>query len=107
MAKTNRDRVGEALELLTRGLLPFVEREMRAVHGDKWETVARQSFGGKKVNWSDSHTVLTVMWDQSVEHGLQECTRARRSESGEQTTRCLQPVGAYGELQHGRGLPGA
>jgi len=64
MAKTNRDRVGEALELLVKGLLPFIEREMKAVHGDKWKTVARQSFGGKKVNWSDPQTVLTVTWDQ-------------------------------------------
>lgn len=27
MAKTNQDRVGEELELLDKGLLPFIERE--------------------------------------------------------------------------------
>jgi len=41
---------------------------MKAVHGDKWKTVAEQSFneggGRKKVNWSDPQTVLTVTWDQ-------------------------------------------
>jgi len=64
MAKTNRDRVGEGLELLNKGLYPFIEREMKAVHGDKWKVAAAQSFGDKKVNWSDPQTVLTVTWDQ-------------------------------------------
>jgi len=64
MAKTNRDRVGEALAFLAKGLLPFIEREMKAVHGNKWKSVVGQTFGAKKVNWSDPHTVLTVMWDQ-------------------------------------------
>ncbi|WP_428940959.1 Swt1 family HEPN domain-containing protein [Fontivita pretiosa] len=64
MAKTNRDRVGEALELLSKGLYPFIEREMKAVYGEKWKTAADQSLGDKKVNWSDPQTVLVVMWDQ-------------------------------------------
>ncbi|MBM4045934.1 MAG: ATP-binding protein [Planctomycetes bacterium] len=64
MAKTNRDRVGEALELLSKGLLPFIEREMKPVHGDKWKAVAEQSFGEKKASWSDPQTALVVMWDQ-------------------------------------------
>ncbi len=37
MAKTNHGRVGEALELLNEGLRPFVERELRAAHGDGWQ----------------------------------------------------------------------
>jgi len=32
MAATNHERVGKALELLNRGLMPFVERELRAVY---------------------------------------------------------------------------
>ena len=70
MAKTNRDRVGEGLELLNKGLVPFIEREMKAVHGEKWKDQAAQSFaeaGGatkKKVIWTDPQTVLVVMWDQ-------------------------------------------
>jgi predicted AAA+ superfamily ATPase len=64
MAKTNHDRVGEALELLNKGLRPFVERELKAVHKDRWTETAAQSFGGKKVNWSDPQTTLLVMWDQ-------------------------------------------
>ena len=70
MAKTNRDRVGEGLELLIQGLLPFVEREMAAVQGKSWkddaETWLSSSGGssGKKINWNDPQTVLTAIWDQ-------------------------------------------
>jgi len=64
MAKTNRDRVGEGLEQLGKGLRPFIEREMKDAHGNKWKTVAAQSFGGKKLNWTDPQTALLIMWDQ-------------------------------------------
>jgi len=40
MALTNRERVGEAIELLRDGLKPFVEPELAAVHGPKWAQVA-------------------------------------------------------------------
>ncbi len=36
MAQSNHERVGKALELLNKGLLPFIEREMKAVHGERW-----------------------------------------------------------------------
>jgi predicted AAA+ superfamily ATPase len=36
MAITNHDRVGKALELLTGGLKPFVERELKSSWGDKF-----------------------------------------------------------------------
>src|SRR5207245_2843117 len=50
---------------------PFVEREMRAVLGDRWIEAARQSFGqgripaikGAELKW-DAQALLTVMWDQ-------------------------------------------
>ena len=45
MAKSNRDRVGESLELLNKGLLPFVQRELKAVHGAAWEFVVRDEQG--------------------------------------------------------------
>src|SRR5574337_746355 len=64
MAKTNRDRVGEALGLLSKGLAPFVERELNATYKPKWADVAAESFGGKKVNWADPQTTLVVLWDQ-------------------------------------------
>jgi len=45
VAKSNRDRVGEALELLRAGLYPFVERELKTKFGDQWETKGRESLG--------------------------------------------------------------
>lgn len=73
MAKTNHGRVGEALELLNKGLRPFVERELQAVHGDQWQDIVaqtlREDWGAVKamkqgkLNW-DTHNLLTVMWDQ-------------------------------------------
>ena len=64
MAKTNRDRVGEGLELLNKGLGPFIERELKAVYKKGWAETAAQSFGGKQVNWADPQTTVMVMWDQ-------------------------------------------
>lgn len=73
MAKTNHGRVGEALELLNEGLRPFVERELRAAHGDGWQesvqAAIRQDRGAVKaaksgeINW-DTQNLLAVMWDQ-------------------------------------------
>ncbi len=40
MAITNRERVGKALDLLNVGLLPFVERELKAVYADRWQEIA-------------------------------------------------------------------
>jgi hypothetical protein len=36
MAVTNHERVGKALDLLKDGLVPFVERELKAQHAQKW-----------------------------------------------------------------------
>ena len=92
MAKTNHARVGDALELLNRGLRPFVERELQATHGEQWqEEVAktlREDRGAVKtttkgeLNW-DTHNLLTVMWDHwnSVfRHTLGQAERSLISE---------------------------
>ena len=73
MAKTNYGRVGDALELLNKGLQPFVERELKAVYQNKWQETVRQSIRddrgavkkatGGEINW-DSHNLLAVMWSQ-------------------------------------------
>jgi hypothetical protein len=67
MAITNHERVGKGLELLKAGLQPFVERELKAVHGDKWEEIIRAGLPEdrpkKKINW-DSQLILSVMWNQ-------------------------------------------
>ena len=36
MAITNLERIGRGLDLLARGLRPFVEREMKSSAGDHW-----------------------------------------------------------------------
>ena len=36
MALSNQERVRKGLELLTPGLFPFVEREMKAQYADDW-----------------------------------------------------------------------
>lgn len=73
MAKSNHVRVGEALELLNKGLCPFVEREMQAVYGEQWQDeiakTLREDRGGVKaarkgaLTW-DTHNLLTLMWNQ-------------------------------------------
>ncbi len=68
MAISNHERVGKSLDLLNAGLKPFVERELKAVHGDRWEEVAREGQPpagrkSKKLNW-DTQMLLSVMWNQ-------------------------------------------
>ena len=37
MAQSNHERVGRALDTLNKGLKPFVEREMTAKYGVRWQ----------------------------------------------------------------------
>lgn len=69
MAVTNRERVGKALELMAVGLTPFVERELRAVLGDKWQEPAQDVMPkgakrGAQPNWADPQILLGVVWNQ-------------------------------------------
>ncbi len=72
MATSNHERVGKALELLNQGLRPFVERELRAVHGERWLDAAQgglregraQARGNDKALHWDTQVLLAVMWDQ-------------------------------------------
>lgn len=72
MALSNRDRVGKALELLNKGLRPFIERELKATHGSSWESVVRDAIHGiptakgqktQAINW-DTQALLAIMEDQ-------------------------------------------
>lgn len=67
-----QDRITQALDLLTQGVSPFVERELQAFYRDNWQEAARGSFRedrgiainkGETLRW-DTHSLLTVMWDQ-------------------------------------------
>lgn len=72
MAITNHERVGKALELLAKGLKPFVERELRSVYQAGWFEEARRSLkdsqpqllgDAKAAEW-DAAGVLVTMWNQ-------------------------------------------
>lgn len=42
MAKTNHGRVGVALDLPNKGLMPYVECELKAVYKDQWQDKVQQ-----------------------------------------------------------------
>lgn len=65
-------RINQAFDLLIQGVSPFVERELQACYRDNWQEAARSSFRddrgiainkGETIRW-DTHSLLTVMWDQ-------------------------------------------
>jgi len=67
---SNQVRIAGALDLLTRGMSPYVEKRLKAVYGDQWRRNAVGSFrddrgrgDGQSIDW-DAHSILTVMWDQ-------------------------------------------
>ncbi|MBI3325235.1 MAG: AAA+ family ATPase, partial [Nitrospinae bacterium] len=72
MAISNHDRVGKALDLFREGLRPFVEREMKAHHAQRWFEEAKASvsesqahlFGTEKEPRWDVAAILAVMWHQ-------------------------------------------
>jgi hypothetical protein len=68
----DRERVTKALDALTVGLFPVVEREMKRVYSNRWHDVALSSFREERgmgrstagaLHW-DAQAVLTVLWDQ-------------------------------------------
>src|SRR5919201_3979644 len=71
MALSNHERVGKALELLNQGLKPFIVRELRSVHANRYVEFARYSLQNDRRspaaldedNW-DTQSLLTIMWDQ-------------------------------------------
>jgi predicted AAA+ superfamily ATPase len=71
MAISNYERVGKALELLKNGLQPFVEREIKAVFGDKGIETLKATAGGPPSAAAgkdifeelDCSALLKVMWD--------------------------------------------
>jgi len=73
MAQSNHERVGKALEILNTGLKPFVEREMLAKHGTRWQYEAVRSLrdqhfsdDGENVHL-DTQGLLLILWDQWYE----------------------------------------
>src|SRR5437879_2842796 len=70
MAQTNIERVGKALEILNKGLKPFVEREMLAKYGARWQYEAVNALrdhhftdDGQDIHM-DTQALLLILWDQ-------------------------------------------
>ncbi len=71
MAVTNHDRVGKALDLLSRGLKPFVERELKSIYAQQWFAQVKQTLGTTQLQlvgteetaeW-DVAALLVTMWN--------------------------------------------
>ena len=69
MAITNHERVGKALDLLRTGIAPFVEREMKNVHGARAVEESRRlveddrlATGKPFAQW-DAAALLRLMWE--------------------------------------------
>ena len=80
MAVSNRERVGRAFEALAAGLGPFVDREMRSVHGEGWleSFVESGSRGGAPGSLQDPAFCLRVMveaWDSAFRSRLTRSDR--------------------------------
>ena len=87
MATSNIERVGKALDLLNRGLQPFVERELKAVHGARWMEAAQESLregrpSGGAIHW-DTQAILAVMWNHWNNVFKNHLGQAERSLVGE------------------------
>ena len=72
MAITNYERVGKMLELLTAGLQPFVERELKTTEVPDWFAETKRSLADAqlqllgtpdKPQW-DAAAILVTMWNQ-------------------------------------------
>jgi predicted AAA+ superfamily ATPase len=69
MAISNQERVGKAMDLLRQGLAPFVERELKSVHGEKAPDEALRCLGvdrggnRKSLADLDAAALLEVLWD--------------------------------------------
>lgn len=72
MAITNHERVGKALDLLTVGLKPFVERELKANDSPEWFAETKRSLEDNQLQlrgtaekplW-DAAAILVTMWNE-------------------------------------------
>ncbi len=72
MAITNHERVGKMLELLTAGLQPFVERELKTTEAPNWFAEAKKSLADAQLQllgtpempqW-DAAAILVTMWNE-------------------------------------------
>ena len=80
MAVSNRERVGRSFEALAEGLGPFVDRQMRAVHGEGWpesfvESGPRSSAPGSLRDPAFLLKVMAETWDSAFRSRLTRTDR--------------------------------
>ena len=80
MATSNRERVGRAFEALAEGLGPFVDHQMRSVHGEGWlagfvESGPRSSAPGSLRDPAFLLKVMAEAWDSSFRSRLTRSDR--------------------------------
>lgn len=63
MAKSNRSKIGDAIELFKTGLRPFVERELEAHYGKDWKKQAAESLRFDPGQDWDTWACLAAMWE--------------------------------------------
>jgi predicted AAA+ superfamily ATPase len=70
MALSNRERIDKGLSELRSGVIPFIERELKAHLGDNWPEQVEQGFSRPlehssdgSIQW-DTYAILKTMWDQ-------------------------------------------
>lgn len=91
MAMTNQERVGKALDLLRLGLVPFVERELKAQDSQGWLNIVRQSVSEPQVRlfqdakapkWDVASlmSVLFTQWNTIFRRTLGQAERSLISE---------------------------
>ncbi len=67
MALSNRDRIDKNLHFLVAGLAPYVERELKRVHGEEWPSKVdslQRANRGKQTPELEASNLLAVMWDE-------------------------------------------
>ena len=72
MAITNHERVGKALEFLTCGLKPFVERELKNTYQQNWFEETRKTMAASQLQFVgsadtpqwDAQALLLTLWNQ-------------------------------------------
>ncbi len=68
MTMSNSQRVGDALQLLSKGLAPFVERELKMTYGDDWVVAVLEADpnahpgSAKTASLDDVQFLLKTMW---------------------------------------------
>lgn len=65
MKKTNRELIGEGLEILNKGMRPYVESTLKDVLGDNWEKIIGPKVSREmNVNLDDTQIILKIICDQ-------------------------------------------